>query len=150
MVPGPTRDPALAPSGQPAPPIVIAASGPACYAHTMRMMLPLCLLLAAPAVADPPAIEAANASRTGDSWRFSVTLSHPDTGWDHYADGWRVELADGTVLGTRVLLHPHVNEQPFTRSQSGIAIPEATARVLIRARCLVDGWADEALVYTLP
>jgi hypothetical protein len=46
-----------------------------------------------------------------------------DAGWEHYADRWQVLDAGGTVLGERVLLHPHDTEQPFTRSQSGIEIP---------------------------
>lgn len=102
------------------------------------------LLLASPVRADPPSVDKVAATRTGDTWTFSVTLSHPDTGWDHYADGWRVELADGTVLATRELLHPHVNEQPFTRSQGGVRPPEGTAAVFIRAKCSVDGWNPAA------
>ena len=81
---------------------------------------------------------------------FSVTLTHPDTGWDHYADGWRVETEDGTILGTRELLHPHENEQPFTRSLGNVSIPDGTQRVLIRARCNQDGWSDAAYVLALP
>ncbi len=72
--------------------------------------------------------------------RVSVTLAHPDTGWDHYADGWRVETEDGTVLGTRELLHPHVEEQPFTRSLTVNDLPEGP--LFIRAKCSVDGWSD--------
>ena len=114
----------------------------------MKHVIPL-LLLAAPLWAEAPVIEAATAQRSGDSWRVSVTLRHPDTGWDHYADGWRVELADGTVLATRVLFHPHVNEQPFTRSQSGIPIPEDVTEVFVRSRCLVDGWSAETRALSL-
>ena len=88
-------------------------------------------------------IESATAQRDGDSWRVDVTLSHPDTGWDHYADGWRVLTPDGAELGLRTLFHPHVEEQPFTRSLSGIAIPEGVTHVTIQARCLIDGWADD-------
>ena len=69
-----------------------------------------------------------------DTWRFSVTLRHGDTGWEHYADEWRVLAPDGTVLGVRTLLHPHVNEQPFTRSLSGVRIPPNLTYVLIDAR----------------
>ena len=50
-------------------------------------------------------------------WRFDVTVRHADEGWDHYADRWDVIGPDGAVLATRVLLHPHVGEQPFTRSR---------------------------------
>lgn len=91
--------------------------------------------------AEPPDIRAVQAEPRGAVWQFSVTLSHPDTGWDHYADGWRVELEDGTILGIRDLLHPHVNEQPFTRSLSGIIVPDGIVRVYVRARCNVDGWS---------
>ncbi len=101
------------------------------------------LFVCSPVWADAPDVENVV---FGDG-RFDVTLSHPDTGWDDYADGWRVELADGTVLGTRVLAHPHVTEQPFTRSQSGIIIPDGVGEVFIRSRCTVDGWADETVAF---
>ncbi len=104
-------------------------------------------LFATPAFAEPPVVEDATARQTGTTWTISVTLSHPDTGWDHYADGWRVEAPDGTELGFRELLHPHVNEQPFTRSLSGVTLPDDVTELRIRARCNVDGWADET--YTL-
>ncbi|MBM7066271.1 hypothetical protein [Actibacterium sp. 188UL27-1] len=108
------------------------------------------LALAGPLAADPAVIEKVEAQRSGSDWSFSVTLSHGDTGWDDYADGWRVMAPDGTVLGTRVLAHPHVNEQPFTRSLSGIAIPDGLTEVMIEARTLPDGWTSTPVAYTLP
>ena len=96
------------------------------------------VLIATPALADDPVVE--NVTVNGD--RFDVTLSHPDTGWDHYADGWEVLDADGNSLGLRVLVHPHVAEQPFTRSLSGVSVPAGASVVYVRARCNVDGWAD--------
>lgn len=111
----------------------------------------LCALSAAsPALAEAPRIEGATAHQNGSSWTISVTLSHADTGWEHYADGWRVLDENGRELGLRVLAHPHVNEQPFTRSLSGIAIPEGTRHVSLQARCIVDGWSDESFRLTLP
>ena len=107
------------------------------------------LLLAGPAFADPPTIDQVRAMQTGDTWRFDVTISHPDTGWDHYADGWRVLDMNGNELGLRVLYHPHVNEQPFTRSLSDVAIPAGITQVQIEARCSVDGWSSIKTV-TLP
>ena len=101
--------------------------------------LSLLALLAAPAFADSPVVE--NVTVSGD--RFSVTLSHPDTGWDHYADGWEVLDADGNSLGIRELLHPHVTEQPFTRSLSGVVVPDGAQVVYVRARCNIDGWSDD-------
>ena len=83
----------------------------------------------------------------GGDWTFHVTVQHPDTGWEDYADGWDVLTPDGTALKpdpdsafTRLLLHPHVDEQPFTRSQSGIAIPPGVTPVRVRAHDLVDGY----------
>jgi len=98
-------------------------------------------LISTPVVADEPVIENATANQSSGDWRFDVTLSHPDTGWDHYADGWRVLDMDGNQLGLRVLVHPHVDEQPFTRSLGGVAIPAGTKQVQIQSRCLVDGWS---------
>lgn len=108
----------------------------------LNPMIALVLLLPGAAMADPAEIVGATLSPSGDGWRAEVTLRHADTGWDDYADGWRIEAPDGTVLGTRTLFHPHVEEQPFTRSLSGIAIPEGLATVHIRARTNTEGWAD--------
>lgn len=91
--------------------------------------------------ADPAKVESVDMRASGGLWTVSVTLSHGDTGWDDYADGWRVVLEDGTVIGERPLAHPHVNEQPFTRSTSGVAIPEGTETVYIETRTNIDGWA---------
>jgi len=108
------------------------------------------LLFASAAAADPVVIEEVTATQSGDTWRFDVRVSHPDTGWDHYADGWRVMDADGAELGMRVLAHPHVNEQPFTRSLSGVVIPAALTEVFVQARCSVDGWNSEIYRVVLP
>jgi hypothetical protein len=107
------------------------------------------LLAASPLAAEFPEIVAAEAVRGGEGWRVSVTLRHPDTGWDHYADGWQVLAPDGTVLGTRVLHHSHVEEQPFTRSLSGVAVPEGVRRLRIRARCSRDGWGGAEMTLSL-
>ncbi|MDO6485369.1 hypothetical protein [Shimia thalassica] len=107
------------------------------------------LLMASPALAEAPVVENVQAQAMSGAWRFNVTLAHPDTGWDHYADGWRVETEDGSVLGTRELLHPHVDEQPFTRSLSGVSIPTGISTVFVRAKCSVDGWADTTVPVSL-
>lgn len=86
------------------------------------------------------AVTAAKATKTNSGWRFDVTVRHADTGWDHYADAWRVKGPDGTVYGTRTLYHPHVDEQPFTRSLSGVAIPSGVSQVVVESRDSVHGW----------
>ncbi|MEM9784511.1 MAG: hypothetical protein AAF899_18800 [Pseudomonadota bacterium] len=119
----------------------------------MRLIMPLAALLlaiSAPAsVAGPADVVAAEARFVGGSWTFSATVAHGDTGWDHYADAWRVVGLDGTVYGVRELLHPHVNEQPFTRSLSGVAIPEGVEAVRIEARDSVHGWGGASVTVTL-
>jgi len=92
----------------------------------------------------------------GGSWTFHVTVRHPDTGWEDYADGWDVVDPEGNVLKTnpddpftRLLLHPHENEQPFTRSQSGILIPEGVSQVSVRAHDLADGYGGRVVVVDL-
>ncbi len=81
--------------------------------------------------------------RAGGEWRPTVTLRHADTGWEHYADAWRITTLDGTVLSHRTLYHPHVSEQPFTRSGPAFALPPGIATVLIEARDTVHGWSDD-------
>jgi len=101
--------------------------------------------LATPLAAGEPVVETVRAERAGEGrWRFSVTVRHADEGWDHYADAFTIHAPDGTLLGTRTLHHPHVAEQPFTRSLSGVAVPEGITRVLVRAHDSVHG-AGEAV-----
>ena len=109
------------------------------------------LLLASPALAEDPVIENVQITHTGgDTYSFSVTIRHPDTGWDHYADGWRVLDMDGNELGLRVLHHPHENEQPFTRSLSGVKIPRGTSQVQVQARDLPGGWNNDTTLVAMP
>jgi hypothetical protein len=81
----------------------------------------------------------------GNSWSVRVTLKHGDTGWDHYADNWRVVDGEGNILGNRVLYHPHVEEQPFTRSLSGVIIPKGVTSIYIEAHDKVHGWTTNRL-----
>jgi hypothetical protein len=114
-----------------------------------HILITALICLASAAHAEPPEITKVTATELGGAWRFDVTILHPDTGWDHYADGWRVLDMDGKELGMRVLGHPHVNEQPFTRSLSGVQIPKGTAQVQIQARDLPQGWNDTTTIVDL-
>lgn len=108
-------------------------------------------LLASAAQAGEADVVDVEIARTGDRvYRFDVTVRHADTGWDHYADAWEVVAPDGAVLGTRTLLHPHQNEQPFTRSLSGVAIPADVAEVTVRAHDNVDGYGGAEVTVALP
>lgn len=114
-----------------------------------RLAVAALLLSPGAAQAGPPEVVAVSASPSGGAWRFDVTVAHGDEGWEHYADAWEVRLPSGEVLGTRTLLHPHVTEQPFTRSLSGVAVPDGTETVEVFARDSVHGWG-EAMVFRLP
>jgi hypothetical protein len=84
------------------------------------------------------------------TYRFEVTIRSDDTGWDKYADKWDVVAPDGSVLGTRVLAHPHETEQPFTRDLSGVEIPATIKQVRIRAHDSVEGYGGAEVVVTIP
>lgn len=115
-------------------------------------MLSACLflMLALPAMAGKADVTDVSVRSLGaGKWLFDVTVRHDDTGWEHYADRWEVVGPDGTILGTRLLAHPHVDEQPFTRSGE-IAIPETVSEVTVRANDSVHGLGGTELKATLP
>lgn len=83
-------------------------------------------------------------------WTFSVSIRHKDEGWDHYADEWIVvNPENGDILGSRILAHPHDNEQPFTRSLSGVNIPENVVKVEIRAKCTLHSYNGKRVTIDL-
>jgi hypothetical protein len=91
-------------------------------------------------------IVAADFNHRGDNhWSVSVTLKHADSGWDHYADNWRIEDSEGNVLGDRILYHPHVDEQPFTRGLSDVVIPPQVETVYVMAHDRVHGWSAQRM-----
>jgi hypothetical protein len=67
------------------------------------------------------------------AFSFDVTIRSRDRGWDYYAERFEIVGPGDTVLGTRVLLHPHEDEQPFTRELDDVAIPGPVRAVTIRA-----------------
>ena len=64
--------------------------------------------------------------------RFTVRVRHKDRGWNHYVNRWEILSLEGEVLATRVLAHPHVDEQPFTRSLTA-EIANEHKSVIVRA-----------------
>jgi hypothetical protein len=113
-------------------------------------LLAAAVMVPAPLIAGEADVLEVRAERTGDTWRFTVTVAHDDAGWAHYADRWDVLAPDGTLLGSRVLLHPHDNEQPFTRSLGGVAIPAGIREVTIRAHDKIHGLGGKTVTITLP
>jgi hypothetical protein len=88
---------------------------------------------------------AAEIEHVGDDlYRFIVTVQHDDEDWDHFAKAWEILSPDDGLLGTRVLRHPHINEQPFTRSLT-VTIPDDINQVTIRAYDLIHEFGGKEL-----
>lgn len=117
--------------------------------HTLLLTLSL-LLFSFHAYAGEVTITAAHLDQqsTG-SYQVSVTLFHDDTGWEHYADGWRIVDEKGNVIATRTLFHPHVNEQPFTRSLNNVVLDAQLNTVYIEAHDTVHSWSQKRLKINL-
>jgi len=81
--------------------------------------------------------------------KFDVTVRHADEGWSHFANGYQIFTPSGELLGHRVLAHPHVNEQPFTRSIRNIKIPVSVDTVELRANDSVHGESKRKYVIKL-
>lgn len=109
----------------------------------------LLALAAGPAWAGQADVIAAVARRTAPgTYDLDVTIRSQDTGWDRYADQIEVLGPDGAVLATRVLEHPHEDEQPFTRDVSQVHVGTSVHTVTIRARFKPVGF--DGTVFSLP
>ena len=87
---------------------------------------------------------------SGDRFVVTATVESADTGWERYADAWEVRTTEGDVLATRILAHPHVDEQPFTRSLTDVEIPEGVTTVEIAARDSVVGFCGLTAPVAVP
>jgi hypothetical protein len=126
---------------------------------TTRFLMSLGMLLAFAAEGNPADVSGdlnyaqvtyIKAVQSDDAtWCFHVTVRHNDGGWDHYANAWQVLDDHGNEIGLRTLVHPHDNEQPFTRSQCNITIPPGAKKVRVRARCTVHGYGGHEVVLDL-
>ena len=94
--------------------------------------------VASPTFAGTADVIDAKAERVDGGYRVSATIRHLDEGWDHYANAFEVIAPDGRVLATRTLHHPHVKEQPFTRSVN-VVVPRGTGALTVRAVDSVHG-----------
>lgn len=84
------------------------------------------------------------------SFTVAVTLSSPYDSAQRYADGWRVTDTDGNVLGTMTLGHDHASEQPFTRTQTGLEIPDGVDTVEVEGHDTENGYGGRTMTATVP
>lgn len=96
---------------------------------------------------DAKIIKASAELTSAQKFNITVTLEHADEGWDHFANAWRVYSKEGELIGERVLHHPHVKEQPFTRTLLGLSVPSNVKEVVIVAVCSTTGESKKS--YTL-
>ncbi|MBU3913983.1 hypothetical protein KKA14_00440 [bacterium] len=85
-----------------------------------------------------------------DAYDFDVSVFHEDTGWEHYANKWEILDEKGNVLGTRVLHHPHVGEQPFERELLKVQIKSDVTHVIVRAHDLIHKYGGKTIKMKLP
>ena len=108
------------------------------------------LISTAAMAGEPAVLDATARPNTNGTYAISATIFHKDEGWKHYADKFDVLDADGKVLASRILYHPHVDEQPFTRSISNVTVPVGATSVVIRAHDLVHGYGKRTFTLKLP
>ena len=114
----------------------------------MIRKLPFILLLAlasAWAETPPASVLAVKVTDGRGAFTFAVTIRSPDTGCGRYADWWEVVTPDGgKLLYRRVLLHSHVDEQPFTRPGGPVPVG-ANEVVVVRVHVKPTGYSPLAL-----
>ena len=95
----------------------------------MKLLLSLLVVLISTSThAGEVDVTAVKATKSGDgTYRFSVTLRHADTGWDHYANKWDVVAPDGHRVG-----HPCFGSP----SRAGAAVHP------LAGRCENSCWCD--------
>jgi len=100
--------------------------------------------------ADFPDVIEAELSDEGDTYSLEVTMSSEYDTPERYADGWRVLDPEGNELGTTELGHDHASEQPFTRSQSDLEIPDGVETVTIEGHDLENGYGGATVDVDVP
>lgn len=84
------------------------------------------------------------------AFTFDVTISSPYDSAERYADGWRVLGEDGEEYATMELGHDHASEQPFTRSQSGVELPDGVTTVEVEGHDTANGYGGDTVTVEVP
>ncbi len=82
--------------------------------------------------------------------RLEVTVRHADENWLHYADRWEVLTPAGAIVAVRPLLHPHLHEQPFTRSLGAVEVPSGIHTLIVRAHDTLHDYGGRTVTVEVP
>ena len=119
--------------------------------HGSFLSLLIWLIFFSSAFAGEADVVEVQVTKAGNStYNFDVTVIHTDTGWEHYANKWDIVDENMNILGTRILHHPHVNEQPFKRSLLGVNLPKSIKEVTVRAHDSVHEYGGKVVSVKLP
>lgn len=138
------NEPALPVRRRPAGQHEVQAEPPKAAALESRVAASPSLTQEADAMSLHANLIAVHVSGPPGAYEFSVTVRSPDKGCQQYADWWEVVGEDGRLFYRRVLLHSHVQEQPFTRRGGPVPVT-ATTRVWVRAHMNNSGYGGLAL-----
>lgn len=98
----------------------------------------------------PDVLGAVLESDGNGAWSLEVTLSSEYDSPQRYANGWRVLDAEGNELGEHTLGHDHADEQPVTRTQSDLEIPDGVDVVTVQGRDTENGFGGATLEMKVP
>lgn len=118
------------------------------FAASVLLLIGLVVAPAWAGEADVVAVEVDH--RMDGRFDFHVTIRSNDRDRDSFADAFEILTPDGRVLGRRELLHPHANEQPFTRELLGLAVPPGIEQVVVRAHHRRHGYDGTTVTVRLP
>ena len=114
------------------------------------MLLPLLMLFTSESFAgEADVVDVLTIRQSNGNFVFRVSVLHTDEGWEHYADAFEIVSLSGEILATRILAHPHVNEQPFTRSII-VKLDPSIRTVTIRAKDKIHQYGGKTIEVTLP
>lgn len=94
-------------------------------------------------------IDASATQEPNGRYTVSATILHKDEGWKHYVNRFEVLTPDGKLVGARYLGHPHVDEQPFTRSATSVNVPKGIKEIRIRAHDTIHGFSGKEFTLRL-
>ena len=110
---------------------------------TLNLSLPISKSESVLASTNTAKVLEVEATGEAKNYTFAVTIKSRDTGCDRYADWWEVITLEGELLYRRVLLHSHVDEQPFTRTGGTVEIAP-TQPVIVRVHMSDSGYSPIA------